>query len=191
MVQRRTVVAIVIAASVMLSVNFGSSYNNERREHQALAAQLAEINQIITEMPQAAPGLEGQLAEAEERLAAEAATFPTEMDSTEVVNIILRWAERQDVTAVPLATEPWATVEIGEHRYQVLRIDITAAGTFSQVRSFIGELESEGFQTLNIDYILITKTGDDPEEDNQVTAELELAIYTQPPAPNKETEIAE
>jgi len=113
------------------------------------------------------------------------------MDSTEVVNIILRWADRQDVSAVPLTTEPWAAVEVGEHRYQVLRLDITAAGAFSRVRSFIGELESEGFQTLNINNLVITRTGEDPEEEDQVSAEVELAIYTQPPIPDEETEIAE
>jgi len=64
MVQRRTMVAIVIAVAVMLAVYFVSGYNNERREHQALAEQLAEINQTLTGIPQPAAGLEEQLVEA-------------------------------------------------------------------------------------------------------------------------------
>jgi hypothetical protein len=160
-------------------------YLNQRKEQKALTSQIAEVTQTLGDMPEPPQNLEQQLAAAEASLVAEQDAFPGKMDTTQVVDTILRLADDCQVKAIPLITEPWSKENIGQHDYYVFRLNLAVEGSFSQLVNFVGELENGGFNTLIVENVSLTRLSQQSEDEGAneetilVIASLDLAIYTQ------------
>lgn len=173
----RLLVTIFIISLVMAYFILGISYLNQLGEHEALAFQIAEVKQTISEIPQPAEDLEQQLAEAQASQTAEHRSFPRVINTTQLINTILGVAEDCGVKATPMVTQPWTTEIVGEHGYPVLRLTVDVEGDFYKLVAFVDQLEEEGYTTLVLEELTANRG---TEEDGTIPTigSLKLAIYT-------------
>lgn len=162
----------------------------QRKEHEVLNSQITEVTQTLAQIPKLPQDLPQRLEAAQASLAAEQSAFPSQLNSIQVVNTILKLADDSKIKAVPLVTQPWSTEKVGEHDYYVLRLNVAVEGSFSQLLTFVGKLENGEFKTLIVENLSVTRVTEEPEEESAfegtipVAASLDLAIYTQSPIPN-------
>jgi len=158
-------------------------YMKQRKEQETLTSQIIDVRQTLTQIPGPPQDLEQQLEAAQASLAAEQSAFPSKMNSTRVINTILELADDCEVKAKPLVTQPWSIENVGEHDYYVLRLNVAAEGSFSQLVSFISKLENGDFETLIMEDLSVARVSEQSEEENvpdgtiPVTASLDMAIY--------------
>jgi len=179
---RRLLITTLIIILVAVYCLLGISYLKQRVEQKALTSQTIEVIQTIREIPKPPADLEQRLATAQTLLAAEQGLFPTEMDTTQVVNTILGLAEGCGVKPTPMATQPWSIEMVGEHRYPVLRLNVAVTGSFSQLVTFVSQLEEKGYATLVMENLSATWNTEPLEGTTSVSGSLKLAIYTRSPS---------
>jgi Tfp pilus assembly protein PilO len=154
----------------------------QRQEHSVLTSRIADARQTLAQLPVPAQNLEERLAAAEVRLSDAQRSFPTRLNSTQVINDILKLANRHNITAIPLVTKPWSTEKVRQHDYQVFRLNLALAGSYSQLVTFVSELEEGDYETLIVEDLSVTRANEQSEKGTiGITASLELAIYTQSP----------
>jgi Tfp pilus assembly protein PilO len=174
----RLFATIFVVALVMFYAVLGMSYLGELKKHGALASQLAEVNQTLSELPSPPQDLEQRLAEAEAGLAAEQSLFPDKISTTQLINTILAQASSCGVKATPMATQPWSTEKVGEHVYPVLQLTIAAEGSFNELVTFANELGNGEYATLVIKSLNFSRNTEQSEAGaNQVIGTLKLAVY--------------
>ena len=178
-------IVILIIILSMVYYLFGIDYMNQRKEQKSLTSQLAEVTQTLGEVPEPPQNLEQRLEATQASLAVEQSAFPSRMNTTEVVDTILKLADDCDVKAIPLATEPWAEEKIGEHGYPVFRLNLVVEGSFSQLVDFVKKLGNGGFNTLIVENVRVARVTEASDEESVaegiifITANLDLAIYAQ------------
>ncbi len=144
----KLLIAILIISLLVVYYISGMDYINQRQERGALSFQITTSTQALSQIPDPPQNLEQRLEVAREELAAEQSIFPRQLNSTEIVNAILELANSLRVNAIPLVTQSWTTEVVGENEYDVLRLTINAEGNFSQLHSFVSQLENGEYQTL-------------------------------------------
>ena len=180
---------IILLVAVLLVVYYvlGMGYLKQRNENKALASQITEATQILAQMPKPPDDLEQQLAAAQVSLATVKNSFPRTMNSTRIVNAILKLADNCEVKAIPLRTQPWKKVDISGHSYSVFRLNIAVTGTFAQLVIFLNKLENGEPRTLIVEDLSVTRVAKPPGKEGApegtifINANLDLAIYTQSP----------
>ena len=181
---RRLLITIFIIMLLVVYYILGTSYLKQRQEHQALTAQLIEATETLKEMPQPQDFGE-QLAAAQTNLAVEQNAFPGKVNTTQVINTILELADKCELKAIPLVTQPWLTEKVGEHDYYVFRLNVAIEGSFSQLLSFVSGLENGDYETLIIKNVSVTRSTEQAEAETEatipVTASVDLTLYIQPP----------
>jgi Tfp pilus assembly protein PilO len=174
----KLLVTILVVSLVMVYAVLGMSYLKQLKEHVALTSQFNEVTQTLSEIPPTPQDLEQRLAEAEANLAAEQSTFPTTVNTTQLINTVLALANSCGVKATPMVTKPWATETVGQHTYPVLRLTVTVEGTFSQLANFASQLENGDYDTLVMENLNISRsTSDSGEGTTLVAGSLKLAVY--------------
>ena len=185
MVKGKLLIAILIIMLLVVYTYFGMGYINQQKEQKVLASQIADVSQTLAQMPAPPQDLEQRLEAVRASLVAEQSAFPSKMNSTQIINTILKLANDCEVKAIPLITQPWSIESIGEHGYHVLRLDIAVEGSFSQLVSFLSKLENGEFKTLIVEDLSVTRATEQSEGQTvtegtiPVIAGLDLAIYTQ------------
>ncbi|GEM_PF-883482 len=175
----RLIITTLVIILLMGYAVLGMNYLNQRQEHEALTAQIAEVNQTLNEIPQPPQDIEQQLAAAQAGLTTEQSSFPSEINTTQLVNSILEVASDCGVKATPMATQPWAVEMVGKHSYPILRLTIAVEGSFPQLATFAHELEGGEYATLVIEDLSATRGTEESEDGTiPITGSLELAIYT-------------
>jgi Tfp pilus assembly protein PilO len=175
----RVFITAFIVVLVMVYAVLGMGYLDQRQEQEELTAQIAEASQTLREIPQTPEGLEQQLAEAQAGLTAEQSSFPSEINTTQLVDTILGLASACGVDATPMATEPWAVEMVGKHSYPVLRLTLAVEGSLPEITTFAHELEEGDYTTLVIEELSTSRSSEESEDGViPVTGSLELAIYT-------------
>jgi Tfp pilus assembly protein PilO len=181
----KLLIALLIIALLAVYYILGMDYMKQRQEHEALAFQITTINQTLEQMSEPPQNLEQRLETAQERLSAEQNLFPSQLNSTEVVNSILELANQCGVDAIPLVTQSLSTEIVGENSYNILRLSVAAEGSFSQLYSFVSQLENGEYQTLVVEDMTVTRVtplSEDEtgfEETILYIASFDLAIYAQ------------
>jgi Tfp pilus assembly protein PilO len=171
---------LIIAIVALLGVYYflEMDYLGKCQGHEALAAQINEATQTLAQTPEPPQDLEQRLAAAEASLVAAQVDFPQDLNSTQVINAILKLADECQVRVIPLATRPWSPESIGEG-YHVFRINMVIRGSFSQLISFVSQLENGEFGTIVVEHLSVKRGAGPDVETIPVTAYLDLAIYTQ------------
>ena len=179
------VITVFITVLLLVYAYFGMDYMNNRNEHKTLNSQIAQFTKTSREMPTPPQNLEQRLAAVQASLAAEQSEFPSKTNSTEVTSMILELADACEVKAIPLVTQPWSIEHVGENHYDVFRLTVTVEGSFSQLVTFVSELENGAYETLIVENLSVTRVTKQSEEESvpegtiPITASLGLAIYTQ------------
>jgi len=181
-----TLIIVLLVAYYLL----GTGYAEQRREQVMLASRIADARQLLTQIPEPPEDLEQRLAAAETGRREAEDSFPARLNSTQVINYILKSAERHKITAIPLATKAWSDEVVGEHGYHVFRFKVDVKGNYSRLVSFLSGLEKGEYQTLVVEDLTVTRITEQPQDEyidgdtQTVTASLKLAVYTQSPIPN-------
>jgi Tfp pilus assembly protein PilO len=163
---------------VLVYAVLGMSYLKQLKEHGALTYQIDEVTQTLSEIPQPPQDLEQRLAEAEASLTAEQSTFPSTINTTQLINTVLALASSCGVKATPMVTQPWSTETVGQHTYPVLRLTVAVEGSFSQLATFASQLENGDYDTLVMENLNITRSTVESEEGTTpITGNLKLAVY--------------
>jgi len=181
---KKTII-ITFVIVILLAVNylFGMEYFKQRQEHDPLTSQITDITRTLAQIPEPPQDLEQRLETARSLIIAERNTFPDRINSTQVINSILRLADDHQVKVIPLSTSPPSIEVFGEHEYYVFRLNITLEGKFQHLVSFVNELGQGESQILTVAALAVTRVENQHEEeaaieeDIHVTASLELAVY--------------
>ncbi|MGD0795351.1 MAG: GspMb/PilO family protein [Dehalococcoidales bacterium] len=178
----------VVLMLVLLAVYYilGTDYRKQRHENAALAAQVSGATEQLAQIPAPPADLEQRQAAADAGLEAEINVFPANLNSTRIVNDILKLAEATGVKAIPVITQPWTVVSVNETDYPVFRLNIDVKGTYAQVAGFISLLENGEPATLVIEDLTMERV-DGPSLNGSETGDtvpvdtiLNIAIYARP-----------
>jgi len=186
-VKNKILIATLIIILLIVYYFLGTDYMKQRQQNAELTSQITGITQTLAQMPEPPHGLEQQLAAAQASLTAEQSAFPGKMNSTHIVNTILKLADDHEVKAVPVVTRPWSIETAGEHDYYVFRLNVAVTGNFSQLVGFVNKLENGELETLTVEDLSVTRqpAGESVTDGTiPVTASLNLAVFAQAPAPD-------
>jgi len=79
--------------------------------------------------------------------------FPSEMDSTEVLDYIITAASTHAVNLEQVESRDPVTGTIGSSTYRVFTYDVQVEGELDPIAAFLADLESGDIQTLTLDQI--------------------------------------
>ena len=179
----KLLITLITIILLVVYAYFGMGYTKQREEHEVLTSQITDVSQTLAQIPGPAQDLEQRLATAQASLAAEQSAFPGKMNSTQIINAILKLADDCEVKAIPLITQPWSMENVGEHGYHVFRLTVAVEGSYSQLVTFVSQLEKGEYKTLIVVDLSVTRVIEQSEGETvtegiiPVTASLDLAIY--------------
>jgi hypothetical protein len=183
---RKLLIIILVVGLLVVYYVLGTDYREQRQQKAALAAQIAGAAQQLALIPPPPTDLEPRQAAASAGLDMEIKSFPTRMNSTWIVNAILKLAEATGVKAVPMITQPWATERVNQTDYPVFRLNIAAKGTFTQLADFLNRLENGEPGTLVISNLRVERVTGPPGDEGEtgdtvrVDTSLDIAVYARP-----------
>jgi hypothetical protein len=187
MKSRKLLLILLVLGLLAAYYILGTGYRNKRLENAVLSSQIAVANQQLALIPLPPADLDLRLATANSSLEKEKNSFPTRMNTTRLINDILRLAEAAGVKAVPVITQPWVTVTINQVDYSSFRLNVTASGRYAQVADFLGRLENGEPATLiitnlKVEHVTGAAGGENTDVASaRVEANLDIAIYARPP----------
>jgi hypothetical protein len=158
-----------------------ADYLKQHRENKTLASRIDEMAQVLAQVPPPQTDLDERLNTARNALEATQHSLPDQLNTTRTVDFILKLAEATRVKAIPLATQPWGRENVGDYEYDVFRVDISANGTYTNLVSFINQLETGELKTLTIKSLSVERALD-KSGDMPVEARLVIAVYVRPEA---------
>jgi Tfp pilus assembly protein PilO len=183
---RTILVILLIAALLAVYYFFGTAYLKERRDTVTMVSQIAAAKAQLAQIPPPPTDIAQLQAAASANLTKEKSAFPTLLNSTQLVNAILKLAEASGVKAIPMITQPRAMESVGQINYPVFRLNIAVKGSYTQIADFLSQLESEEPGTLIISGLKLVwvteqssseiKAGDN----NLPEADLNIEIYSRP-----------
>lgn len=187
---------IIILVVVLLGVYYilGSDYLKQGREHEALVSRITEATRVLAQIPSPPADLEQRLAAARTALESANNTLPDRLNSTRIINTILRLADEVGVRAIPLTTQPWTTESVNGEDYSVFRLHIAVTGPFAKLSSFFSQLENGEIETLVMEYMTVDSVTEPFRAEGvygsmlPVYANLEIAVYSRPQTTDIEDE---
>ena len=180
--KKRLIITFLISALLVTHGLLGIDYMKQSKEYEVLYSIITDVARELEQVPVPPQNLEQRLATAQTNLAYAQNAFPDRLNSTRVVNRILKLADECHVRAIPFTTQQWALVKTGEG-YLVFRLHITVYGGFSQFVDFVSKLENGLFDTITIENLNVTRPIKKAEEKilpdmtSPIMASLDVAIY--------------
>jgi hypothetical protein len=191
-VKTKTILILVlIIALIAVYYIVVTGYLKERQAHDSLVSEIASTKQTLEQVPQPPAGLEEKLDTARADLDSARNAFPADMNSTNLVDTILLLADEIGIKAIPLITQAWTTENLYGYSYSVFRLNISATGNFNQLVEFSGSLENGEIETLVLEYLSVERddeTEDPPEGEIPVKASIDIAIFSQAPDAEEDSE---
>jgi hypothetical protein len=176
-------ITVLVLALVAVYYVTATDYLKQHRENKTLASQINEMTQMLARIPPTPADLEQKLKAAQSDFKTTQESLPDRPNTTETVDFILKLAEGTGVKAIPLETQPWNIERVGGYDYPVFRLSISASGTYTELSSFINQLETSELKTLIIESISVERAADKSGEEGTmpVEASLGIAVYARPP----------
>jgi hypothetical protein len=160
-----------------------TDYLEQRRVNNALTSQIGEAIQVRAAIPPPPTDLEQRLSAAQNALETARNEFPDQLNTTRIIDAILRLAEAIGVKAIPVITQPWTVESVSDQIYSVFRLSVTATGAYARLVDFINRLETSEPKSLVIESLTADRTTEIYEQDaTMFEARLEIVVYTRPPA---------
>ena len=194
---RKLLVAVLIIALLAVYYMVGTDYLKQRRDNTSLASRITESTQALALIPPPPADLEAQVADARTALDGAKNVFPEQLNSTRIIDYLLKLADEAGVKAIPLLTQPWAVQSVGGKDYSILRLQVAVSGIYNNMFYFLSGLESGDFETLVMERVIVNGItapfkGDGTYGDSvRIDAQFEIAVYSQPPVVVPEPEEVE
>jgi len=163
--------AVVIAAVMVVGGIFFKGYLDESGAEAALQKKIDKDSNAAAVLLVKNQKLETEVAENNKKITeiladidAVNAKIPPVVNPNVIIEKIITLGDRKQVTVIPLTTRSWSRIKVGEHEYQVFRMDINVQGLQPQVISFVDALQVLEHQPLIIESLSLKKTepGHDP-----------------------------
>jgi hypothetical protein len=193
----KLLVIILVAGMLVVYYILGTGYSEQRRQKAALTAEIAGATQQLALIPLTPTDLEHRLAAAGADLDTARNAFPTQLNSTRIINAILILAEESGVKAVPVITQPWSMVSVNEVDFPIFRLNVAVKGSFTRIANFISRLENGEPETMVIGDLKVDRVAGPPADESEtsvgltVEASLDIAVYARPPIPGPSDEVEE
>jgi hypothetical protein len=172
------VIIILLAVFIIWGIDFIQAVykDSSNPERDSLVKEINKVNRLIDETPEPEVGLDLRLAQLEKELREEEQIIPDAMDSTTIVDAILKLAEPCDVTVTPMRTRDWSPEST---HYMVYTVNIVVEGSYQEVENFVERLENELYNNLTIVSMeILGGVQTDSEDAEPDTANLQVEIYT-------------
>ncbi|MFC1967505.1 hypothetical protein ACFLV2_02585 [Chloroflexota bacterium] len=189
---KKLIITLVIIGLLLGYYYIGNGYLKQRRQQETLAVQITTATLALAQLPVPPVDLEQRLATANAGLEAARDNFPDAMNSTRIIDSLLKLAESSGVKAVPLVTQAWTQQKVGEHDYNVFRLNLTVEGSFSDFTGFLNKVEIESYATLVVEDLRLSRPEEPSEEESAasrpetgdlISASLDIIVFTQSPPP--------
>lgn len=158
----KRVIAIIsaVAGAVLILALYGLIVRGilrEREQQAALEMQIEPFEMALADQQggaQVLPTRQAELATLQAELAEIQIAFPSELDSTDVLDHILTSAANQGVTlSQVLQIGDTLTDTVGADTYYVFTYDVQVEGRLDAIAAFLAALESGSIETLILDQI--------------------------------------
>jgi hypothetical protein len=183
---RQLLVIILVVGLLVVYYILGTGYRQQRHKNAELAAQITAAAEQLALIPAPPANIEQQQATANFTLNKELNSFPDNINSTQIVNAILKLAEAAGVKAIPMATQPMATEGVNGINYPVFRLNIAVKGTLAQLTVFLSRLETGEPGTLVVSNLAIDRvlgaSANETETGNnfEIEGSLDIAVFARP-----------
>ncbi len=172
----------LVVLAVLVAANF-YVYKARAAGNTEAAALKTEISQVMQQsamLPEPAQDLDGQLQEAKTALSGAQDGFDTPVELNEVFSFMLKTAGESGVQVLPLTSDDWKTVNLGQ-RYYVLNIIADAEGRLKNMETFLDGLQDGPYLAFSIADCSIKNPVPaigQPAGEIYVTVKLKIEIYT-------------
>ena len=183
---RKLLITLLVISLMVVYYILSTDYLKQRNESAELKSMLADAAGALAQVPETPGDLQARLDAARSSLEDIENLVPDRVNTTQVVNTILRLADEVQVKAIPLVTQPWTVTRHGDFDYSEFRLNVAVTGSFDRMVDFVRQLENIEYVTLAIEDLSITAspaaTGDGTV-DNSIFADasLDLVIYARSP----------
>jgi hypothetical protein len=135
---------VLVGVVAIAYVALGTSFVRQQWDQDALSSQIDLAQGVLAAASgsqQTVDDLEARLSAAKKELALAQSTFPSELDSKNIVERVLAYASQSQVRVLQVQTEPSATDgnETGAHSVFSFKFDV--AGGFDQLVAFAAALD--------------------------------------------------
>jgi hypothetical protein len=175
-----TPLALLLALSGVVLIAYvalGVSFVRQHWDKKALSSQVDLANGVLAAAESSGQELEdlqARLQAAEQELARAQSAFPSELDSSAVVETVLAHANASQVRVLRASTKPPAVETEGQTAYSVLSTTFDVEGGLGQLISFLESLESDATGTLGIKSLSLQESA------GGYTLNLEVLAYARP-----------
>ena len=159
----KILIGVLIVAALAVGGIFVSDYMGKTAKAESLVEQIQRDNKNLTTISTSTQNLVTEIneitAETNElldTLAKESKEVPDRINTNNIVNSVLTLGQACDVTVIPLSTQDWAKVKIGENDYLVYRMTVEVYGTHTDVLGFIRQLQGL-YNTLAVESLTLEK----------------------------------
>lgn len=149
---------VIVLALVGLVV-LGIFYMNEESDQDKLADTRVEKQQELDSMESDVVDEDALLAEALKKLDETHAGFPADMDSTDLLSLILDYQRETHVDIQPLTVQPGGEIEIAGQTYISVGFTATVSGSLPNIMAFINKLENGDISTFSVSGINLSGSG--------------------------------
>jgi len=177
-----TPLALLLALSgavVIAYVALGVSFVRQRQDKDALSSQVGLGEGVLAAAEtsrQELADLQARLQVAQQELARAQSAFPSELDSSVIVETVLAHANQSQVRVLSASTKPPAVQTQGESTYSFLSATFDIEGGLGPLIAFLGGLESEDAGAFGIKSLSVKESA------GGYTLNLEVLAYARPAA---------
>jgi hypothetical protein len=177
-----TPLAVIIALFglvAMAYIGVGVSFVRQRSDEKVLSSQVGMAEGVLVAAAgsgQQLDDLQSRLQIAQEQLAFAQAAFPSELDSSAVVETVLAYATASQARVLRATTKPPVVQTQGEGTYTVLSATFDIEGDLGQLISFLARLEGESLAPFGIKSLTVQEAA------GGYALNIEVLAYARQPA---------
>ena len=178
---RRLFLTVLSIGLLIICVYFLIDTMSQQNDQETLRTQITDAIEMITLIPEVPSDLEQRLADIEASLASEQSDLPWQVNTTQVIDMLVDMADAGQVSVVSLTTTPWSLVNIEGYIYLVFVINLDIEGELDNIGALLRTLESDLPESVSVQHLTVSGDAEQAIEPTLVTASLEIAIYAQAP----------
>jgi hypothetical protein len=161
--------AILIIAALVFGGLFFTNYLSQSSAADTLRSQIKTDSNSASTMSKQNQALQTEIDSVNNKsanllndIAGARVVIAPKTNANEIVEDILTLGSQQQVTVIPLTTNPWTGAKVGTNNYQVFRATIEVNGAQDRLVAFVRELQKLEHQPLMIENLTLNKPAPTP-----------------------------
>lgn len=186
---RKHYLTVLSIGLLIICVYFLIDTMSKKNEQETLVTQITEAIGMISLMPEVPSDLEQRLADIQASLDSLQSSLPDEVNTTQVIDTFLELADANQVKVTSLSSSPWSLINIEEHDYLIFVVSLEVKSEVYDLVAFLRSLESlPPSPPISVQRLSVIRDEEQMVSSTLVTASLDIALYTQPPAIDSTTD---